>query len=108
MSAKLARTLHTHIMHGKDPQRKGVFRKGMKEKGNEIERGRIEERERMHMAIKPLNCIVSVTNTLHHISSLVIEIIVYLYIHYLLSCRAKGQRNPSFCKKYQRGKTPKS
>ena len=49
-------------------------------------------------AIKPLICIVSMTNTLHRISFLVIEFIVYLYMHYLLSRRAKGLRSQSFCK----------
>ena len=54
--------------------------------------------------ITPLTCIVSVTNTLHRVSSLAIEIIVYHYMHYLLSRRAKGLRPLSFFKCNRRGK----
>ena len=57
---------------------------------------------------KPLICIASVAKTLHRISFLVIESTVYLYIHYLLSHRAKGLRSQSFVGDVDKGKAPKS
>ena len=60
------------------------------------------------MAKKPFIYIISVAKTLYLISFLVIEIIVYLYIQYLLSRRAKGRRSQSFAGNVDKGKAPKS
>ena len=60
-----------------------------------------------YSAIRSFICIVSVTNALHLTSFIVIEIIVYLYMHYLLSRRAKGLWTRPFSGNIDEGKTPK-
>ena len=97
MNAKSARNIaYTRYASKRPSIERCTMRKGMKWK-REVN---------SCMAIKPLICIVSVTNTLHCISFLAIEFIVYLYMHYLLSRRTKELWSQSFCRWYRQGKNP--